>query len=568
MIVAKGASVKQLREIKRNSEAMDQDLVYAKTSAGDEAVRQTTRVVQRNHRLVLVQVDGKTTVGELAAKVGNSRLVENALKELEEGGFIIPAPQGMSVWETGKKMAKEIKAAVSQFSSFEANSLQSSWSQSSESLESGAPTSFSRSAIPEAASQPVSAPRLERKRRFRPAAAVRLLLGLFVVFCLGLVFYPYNLFKPDIEAALGKFLQMPVQVGNVAVGLLPRPALLLQNVEVGEKSGVHVDEIRVPAAMSLLGIGRREIPVVEIRGARMQADSLGVLLGAAGNFDFAAAGYGIARARLENLVLQAGDVALRGLEGDAFFKPDGSPEKLLLQTGDRTLRIEAVPSPMGAVLNIEGNGWRPAEGSAYAFDALHAKGLLQGSRLVLQDIDTTFFGGILKGNWLLDWKHGLAMAGEATLAHVNARKALEALAPTFKAEGELSGSLHLRGGGNDWDAMWAHVEAVLDADIVHGAVDGIDLGEAARRGAGDAVGGGSTKFDRLRGVFRIDPRQVTGSDIRMTADLVTANGHFVAGRDRKVDGVFDVSIGHDVAGVRMPIRISGVLPDLVAAAGR
>lgn len=70
---------------------MDENLVYSKTSAGEEAVRQRTRVVQRNLRMVLILVDGKTTAGELALKVGNPQLVEQSLRELEEDGFIAPA---------------------------------------------------------------------------------------------------------------------------------------------------------------------------------------------------------------------------------------------------------------------------------------------------------------------------------------------------------------------------------------------------------------------------------------------------------------------------------------------
>ena len=65
---------------------MDANLIYAKTPIGDEAVRQSTRVVQRNLRMVLVQVDGKMSVEELSNKIGNSRLVHAALRELEEGG--------------------------------------------------------------------------------------------------------------------------------------------------------------------------------------------------------------------------------------------------------------------------------------------------------------------------------------------------------------------------------------------------------------------------------------------------------------------------------------------------
>ena len=61
---------------------MDKYLVYVKTPIGDEAVRQSTHVVKRNLRMVLVQVDGKLSVAELSTKIGNSQLVEAALREL------------------------------------------------------------------------------------------------------------------------------------------------------------------------------------------------------------------------------------------------------------------------------------------------------------------------------------------------------------------------------------------------------------------------------------------------------------------------------------------------------
>jgi hypothetical protein len=72
---------------------MDLGLVYVKTPTGDEAVRQSTHVVQRNLRMVLVQVDGKLSVAEMAVKIGNVQLVEDALRKLEEGGLHCPKPK-------------------------------------------------------------------------------------------------------------------------------------------------------------------------------------------------------------------------------------------------------------------------------------------------------------------------------------------------------------------------------------------------------------------------------------------------------------------------------------------
>ena len=89
---------------------MDKFLVYVKTPIGDEAVRQSTHVVKRNLRMVLVQVDGKLSVAELSTKIGNRQLVEAALRELESDGFIAPTMEGVSVWEEGVRKAR-IKSA-------------------------------------------------------------------------------------------------------------------------------------------------------------------------------------------------------------------------------------------------------------------------------------------------------------------------------------------------------------------------------------------------------------------------------------------------------------------------
>jgi predicted transcriptional regulator len=94
---------------------MDNHLVYVKTPIGDEAVRQSTRVVKRNLRMVLVQVDGKLSVAELSDKIGNPQMVEAALRELESDGFIAPTLEGVSVWEAAKARAA---APVSEFSTF------------------------------------------------------------------------------------------------------------------------------------------------------------------------------------------------------------------------------------------------------------------------------------------------------------------------------------------------------------------------------------------------------------------------------------------------------------------
>ena len=71
---------------------MDNEIVYRKTPAGDQAMRQRKRLMQRNLRMVLILVDGVSPVSELAKKTGDAQLTASALGELLQGGFIEPLP--------------------------------------------------------------------------------------------------------------------------------------------------------------------------------------------------------------------------------------------------------------------------------------------------------------------------------------------------------------------------------------------------------------------------------------------------------------------------------------------
>jgi len=75
-------------------------------------MHQRTRVIQRNVRMILILVDGQSTVADLCLKTGNPQLTENALMELEKSGLIQPLVEQDSLWAESKKVAQEIRAAA------------------------------------------------------------------------------------------------------------------------------------------------------------------------------------------------------------------------------------------------------------------------------------------------------------------------------------------------------------------------------------------------------------------------------------------------------------------------
>lgn len=87
---------------------MDNNTVFIKTKEGEEAVRQRTRLVQRNLRNILIMVDGHAAVAELSRRFGDANATQAALTELAANGFIAEVTSGSAtVLPSGSSMVEE-----------------------------------------------------------------------------------------------------------------------------------------------------------------------------------------------------------------------------------------------------------------------------------------------------------------------------------------------------------------------------------------------------------------------------------------------------------------------------
>lgn len=278
-------------------------------------MHQRTRVMQRNVRMVLILVDSQSTVADLCLKTGNPQLTENALRDLEKGGFIEPRVDQDSLWGESKKVAQEIREAainkVIQISSSGApgvvTSLESDYPVSkSPGLENPAESDSSISQLPlssmhsvqvsgakypvfmlketqkssEAQSIPGQEAKLSFLERFKvllattrqkneevvsikpirrgqshslgwPLIAVSGFFGVLGLAYLTILFFPYDSFLPDVEVAFAEVSGRPVKVGSMRVDVYPNPGLLLGNVRVGNDK----DEIRIAELRLLPALG-------------------------------------------------------------------------------------------------------------------------------------------------------------------------------------------------------------------------------------------------------------------------------------------------------------------------
>ncbi len=573
---------------------MDPKLVYAKTPTGDEAVRQRTRVVQRNLRMVLIMVDGKLSVEELSQKIANPQLVESALQELEEGGFI--ATTGIAAttaWsealqaevEPPPSEKKEKVSALSQFSTFESKaSLMAPDSIAEPSVASGFST-FGKPILP--AAEPV--PEAKPEKSFKlPKPAVKLSLPKFklpeapalpnvplfrtlgialaAVLALAvfvLLFYPYDSFRPAVESSASRLLKTPVTVGQVGLGLLPSPHVKLTDVRVGTKGEARVGEVRIHSPLATVRSGPQTISRLTLSGVEMSVERL-LALPITGGQLLDDGELKVAQIRIEQGKLTlSGDLAFSDVYGDMLFNENGQLSKANFENKERSILLEVSPTSERSLrFALEGRAWKPAAQIAVSFDSLQANGVLLPSKLLIQNLDTTFLGGLLKGNWLLDWSNGLAMAGEGTVTRLDSRKVGAAFMPKLQLEGDIGGAFRFRGSGKDWAGLWANIEATMDAEVTRGILRGADLGEASRRGSGAVVRAGQTKFDRLRVSLAMKPKLLVGRNIQLDAGSLTAAGQFACDRQNVVDAALSVSVQSSVTTRRTPVRITGTLPEL------
>lgn len=548
---------------------MDPKLIYLKTPTGDEAIRQSAHVVKRELRMVLVQVDGKVTVEQLAVKLGNRVMVEEALADLEARGLVAPSDEAVAVWEHSRMQADEFAAASSRFSGFVP--------KSSITYESGGlPDPASRFSVLRPPLAPAfqladPEPEMEPKQDSRRARSTfSKVLGGLVLLVVGVLvialMFPYERFKPDVEAAMGRLLQDTVQVESLGVALWPRPQLVLGGVSVGNGGDFNISEMRIDAPLSWLSSGPAIIPVLRLTGARIGVDKF-VALPMFLSADSPLPGPRIAKILVNQLQFTARDLSIGELSGRVLFKPDGRLEKASFQTVDRSLSIDALPAEQGVALEIEGAALK-IPGSELGFESIQAKGLLQKDRLILRSLDGFLLGGSFKGSCSLAWGGNLTAAWDGVFRLLDGRRVSAALAPSLKLEGDLSGNLALRSQGGSWAALLNNAEASVDLDIRRGMLYGVDLGEAARKPPGSVVRAGATKFDRFVSVLSVTPERVTTRDLRLESGMMTASGQFQASRNRQVDAALIVTFQSSVSTLRIPLHVHGALPELSVTSGK
>lgn len=592
---------------------MNENAVYVKTDAGEEAVTKRT-IVQRNLRSILIMVDGRTPVGSLAQQFGDPLIVEGLIGELEHRGLVrrVDAPNPSEVADRAElsSMLVDIEDLVSQPITPVADDIRRAHEKSSTpespvleefamalpelaapapagaAAPAAVPADDVRSAIRRAmmsASAAESAPaerpegplrrlfnlftgRVGSGERRGPPGSLgrRLFIGalVFILLLAGTFFlYPYNRHLPHIEEMATELLGHPVHITSVSPSLLPEPSIALEGVTVGANRQLQIGAVKLLPRVSTLLSERTVLREVRIEQAGLDVSFLPILSHRQ-DINWASRWVKVERVSVIDSSLTLLDGAIGRLAGDLSIDDNGVLTRLSLNTPNGGLKLQGVNESGTWKVSMTALGWETPGHPSLLFDVFEAQGTLSSRRLQFDKVDVKLYDGYATGTVALDFGDASRFEGQVMTSRLGLAGLLKVLAPTLRLTGDLSMSLALTADGADFETLRRNLRGTGTLGVQRGQIERVDLVQAVRIPRPGGVRGGSTRFDRLEGDATVDGSGLSLGRVSMESGLVGAQGALRLAEGR-FDGRLDVTLQGSATTVRAPVGVEGAYADPV-----
>jgi len=282
--------------------------------------------------------------------------------------------------------------------------------------------------------------------------------------------------------------------------------------------------------------------------------------------------FAVSKIDINGITMSMRDIAFQNYFGQAELSSSGDLAQMELRSQDGTMTIRVGPGanekdPTQVV--IEGLGWKSSEGSKFLFDSLTIGGQLSGSRFVADKIEGRIFGGVVQGQLQIDWSAGMMLSGDVNVDYMSSPQLLAALdSGSITVDGQTSARVRFRASGDSWSGISGRVPLEGSFLSKNGAVNGIDLVEAVRRGSKLATRGGATRYEQVVGKYRWDGSNLQLSEIDLTSGAMRATGSVGVLKGGQISGAFSVLLQSSAAAMRTPVAMVGTLKDPQLFGGR
>ncbi len=370
---------------------------------------------------------------------------------------------------------------------------------------------------------------------------------------------PSSAWLARVESEASLRLGAPVRIGALQVTLLPLPHVVVRDLSVAN-GAVAVQRISVyPRLLSLLSAAPalRSIELDQVRVTPKGTE----LLQAVASKPQGAGAVALEHIRARQVQVELASGTLPALDADVEM--DANPAlglkmaKISTQDGKAKLSVE--PDAGGWKLVIDASNWQMPLGPPLRFERLQARGRVTGEKLDLGSLSATLYGGTATGKADLMWQKGWRGSGEIKTNGID----VAALTQSLKIQSALSGKLDAAGPFRAQAAKPAGLMDALQAEIAFevrdGMLHGFDLASAAQSLLKSGAAGGSTRFDQLTGVVRLQGRAVKLQNVQISSGVLKAQGNVDISASKQLAGRIDTEVKGTAGLVGVPLAVSGTL---------
>lgn len=605
---------------------MNDDQIFCKTPEGERALLQRTRLVQRNLRNVLILVDGATNVGELTRKLGDGGFLRASLGELVRGGFIetleehrvrrgleaanapegepktIPVPDPVpprpvelppqvdsvlpehSGWRVEPKidlddLEDEIdEVPVAEEAPVEAQPQRSApfwkrwFAKKTHAVERVAEPAEPVAEVPLA---PPTEPRPARKVRIkkirrgpdvRPVRwksyLARALLLLLVAGVLGVVLFPYDRYRGEVEHRASAWLGQPVSIGSMRLALSAAPGIVLEQVRVGASPGVVLGSVRVIPYVTTLGDPSWKLGTVVLEKPVIDRNAILALLDE--RRSPLADSLRVQRVRIERATVSIAGASLDDVSGDIFVTPQAGISEVRLIGGNGAVSLSAVPEGKNALkLTLGTTAWRLPLAGGIPVESIDAQAVLTRDALRADKFDLRIFDGVISGAATAQWAQRVDLSIQARFERIAVQRLLAMVEPAARIQGTAGGRLTLRGNSDGLTTALRELSGSGPFKIDNGVFQGFDLVEAVRNSRSETpVRGGDTRLEQLEGNISFEGGKWRLGSLRGHSGALATFGHLNQAGG-KLEGAMDVQLRGSANQVNVPVSITGTLADPV-----
>lgn len=390
----------------------------------------------------------------------------------------------------------------------------------------------------------------------RAFLALAALAGLIVYAPLTL---SYERFIPDLQTRLGQLTHSKVTIGKISFGYLPRPAFTLEQIRIGPPEPATIGRITVPVSFSTLVSMGRDIDEVQAENITV---SPRLALSLSGRLTPVSDGQTrIRKAMLINASVALKQESLGPMDALLEFKPDGTIDRLTIQTKDNNavLQIQPANTPGAFDVLFSAKDWKPPLANPVKFDAILLTGKATADSLQVSEARASLYDGALSGNARLEWRQRLILTGQITARGLKAEPLIGLFSPDTRASGQLAGDGAFRFESTRFQQLFDAPQLQGRFILSEGAIHNLDLVSPLKSAEpGQKRQGGQTSFNLLSGNIDIQGQDVVLRGLKLESGKFRAQGEARI-RNGKLSGGATTTLASDNILAGNNVTFSGTL---------